>query len=135
MVIALYLTNPTGEKRKGVRWRGEGKSSPLAVPTKKEMNIDLLALTKPTEAVKQTQKAKNRKPTSSFSNTLLESIQKVNDLQKQADKSIEDLATGENRDVAQTMIAVEKANISFQLMTQIRNRIVETYQEVMRMQV
>jgi len=99
------------------------------------MNIDPLTITKPTEVVKRTQKAKDRKPESSFSKALLKSIQKVNDLQKQADKSIEELATGEERDIAQTMIAVEKANVSFQLMTQIRNRIVEAYQEVMRMQV
>ena len=99
------------------------------------MNIGPLTMTQNTDTAKQAQKTKSQKPKSSFSDTLLKSIQKVNDLQEEADKSIEELATGEKRDVAQTMIAIEKANISFQLMTQIRNRIVETYQEVMRMQV
>jgi flagellar hook-basal body complex protein FliE len=70
----------------------------------------------------------------SFAETMKASIAEVNQLQKQADQTIEALATGETKDVAQTMIAVEKANISFQLMTQIRNRIIEAYQEVMRMQ-
>ena len=70
----------------------------------------------------------------SFSDTLKDSINEVNKLQKQADRAIEALSTGETKDIAQTMIAVEKANISFQLMTQIRNRILEAYQEVLRMQ-
>jgi len=99
------------------------------------MNIEPLITTQQTDVAKQIKKVKAQKPKSSFSETLLKSIQKVNDLQEEADKSIEELATGENRDIAQTMISIEKANISFQLMTQIRNRIVETYQEVMRMQV
>ena len=64
-----------------------------------------------------------------------DSIRQVNDMQQKADKAIESLATGEVKDIAQTMIAVEKADLSFELMTQIRNRIVEAYQEVMRMQV
>jgi len=63
------------------------------------------------------------------------SIQQANAMQHEADQAIEALATGEVKDIAQTMIAVEKANLSFQLMTQVRNRIVEAYQEVMRMQV
>jgi len=70
----------------------------------------------------------------SFSDTLRDSISDVNRLQEQADQAIESLAKGETKDIAQTMVAVEKANISFQLMTQVRNRLIEAYQEIMRMQ-
>ena len=70
----------------------------------------------------------------SFTETLKESIADVNRLQKEADQAIESLVVGKTKDIAQTMIAVEKANVSFQLMTQVRNRILEAYQEVMRMQ-
>ena len=70
----------------------------------------------------------------SFTDTLKESIEEVNRLQKKADHAIDAFSTGETQGIAQTMIAVEKANISFQLMTQVRNRILEAYQEVMRMQ-
>jgi len=69
----------------------------------------------------------------SFRETLEEAIQRVNDLQLQADQAIQELTTGESKDVAQTMIAVQKASLSFQLMTQIRNKIVQAYEEVMRM--
>ena len=53
----------------------------------------------------------------------------------QSDQAIQKLATGENRNLHETMIAVEKASISFLFMSQVRNKALEAYQEVMRMQV
>jgi len=70
-----------------------------------------------------------------FSKMLIESIEKVNDLQKQADKSIDELVVGDNKDIVQTMITMEKADVSFRLMMQIRNKILQAYEEVMRTQV
>ena len=69
----------------------------------------------------------------SFLDTLKSSIAQVNEAQLQADAAISGILTGEQSDVAGTMIAVQKANISFQLMTQVRNKIVEAYERVMRM--
>ena len=71
----------------------------------------------------------------SFADTLSESLNKVNDLQKEADKAIEDFATGKTRNIHETMIAVNKADLAFRLTMQVRNKIVEAYQEVMRTQV
>jgi len=71
----------------------------------------------------------------SFSNVLMDSIDKVNNLQKQADTAIDDLVIGDNKDIVQTMITMEKADISFRLMMQVRNKILQAYEEVMRMQV
>ena len=71
----------------------------------------------------------------SFAENLAESLDKVNNLQKEADKAIEDFATGETRNIHETMIAVNKADLAFRLTMQVRNKIVEAYQEVMRMQV
>lgn len=70
-----------------------------------------------------------------FSKMLMESMEKVNDLQKQADKAIDELVVGDSKDVVQTMIAMEKADVSFRLMMQVRNKILQAYEEVMRMQV
>lgn len=64
-----------------------------------------------------------------------ELVSKVNDMSMQSDKAIQRLATGENRNLHETMIAVEKASISFLFMSQVRNKALEAYQEVMRMQV
>ncbi|KMP12582.1 flagellar hook-basal body complex protein FliE [Candidatus Nitromaritima sp. SCGC AAA799-C22] len=71
----------------------------------------------------------------SFADTLADSLNKVNDLQKKADEAIEDFATGETRNIHETMIAVNKADLAFRLTMQVRNKIVEAYQEVMRTQV
>ncbi len=71
----------------------------------------------------------------SFADTLAESLDKVNNLQKEADKAIEDFAIGKTRNIHETMIAVNKADLAFRLTMQVRNKIVEAYQEVMRMQV
>lgn len=64
-----------------------------------------------------------------------ELVGKVNNMQVQSDQAIQRLATGENRNLHETMIAVEKASISFQFMSQVRNKALEAYQEVMRMPV
>ena len=71
----------------------------------------------------------------SFADTLTESLDKVNSLQKEADRAIEDFATGQTRNIHETMIAVNKADLAFRLTMQVRNKIVEAYQEVMRTQV
>lgn len=64
-----------------------------------------------------------------------ELVGKVNDLSQQSDQAIQKLATGENRNLHETMIAVEKASVSFLFMSQVRNKALEAYQEVMRMPV
>ena len=70
----------------------------------------------------------------SFLDTLKESIEKVNDLQEQADVASSDLVSGSNTDIVQTMVTMEKADISFRLMMQVRNKIIQAYEEIMRMQ-
>lgn len=64
-----------------------------------------------------------------------ELVSKVNDLQNQSDKAIQGLASGENKNLHEVMISMEKASISFQFMSSVRNKALEAYQEVMRMQV
>lgn len=64
-----------------------------------------------------------------------ELVGKVNDLSQQSDQAVQKLATGENRNLHETMIAVEKASVSFLFMSQVRNKALEAYQEVMRMPV
>jgi len=70
-----------------------------------------------------------------FKETLNEFMSDVNELQKDAGKSVEKLLTGEIKDVHDVMVAVEKANTSFELMMEIRNKMLDAYREIMRMQV
>ncbi len=99
----------------------------------KEMSVtpELQAL-----STKQTQgpEAKSRGD-SAFAQFLEESIDQVNELQKEASLSAESLAAGNGENIHETMIALEKAELSFKMMMQVRNKIIKAYEEVMRMQV
>jgi flagellar hook-basal body complex protein FliE len=74
-------------------------------------------------------------PAQPFSEHLSEQISRVNELQMEADQSIEDLVTGNSDDIHSTMIAVQKADVSFRLLMAVRNKLLDAYDEVMRMQV
>lgn len=67
-----------------------------------------------------------------FVDTLKNSVEKVNELQNEADKQINKLALGDSKSIVKTMIAVEKADVSFKLATQVRNKSVDAYKELMR---
>lgn len=71
----------------------------------------------------------------SFANVLADAVTEVQRLQTEADTQIQKLVSGEVKDVTEAMVAVEKADVSFQTMMAIRNKIVAAYEEVMRMQV
>jgi len=71
---------------------------------------------------------------SSFTTTLNQAMEQVEDLQTEAQAQVADLLEGKGADVHSAMIAVEKAGLSFELMMQVRNKIVAAYQEVTRMQ-
>ncbi|MBI5643095.1 MAG: flagellar hook-basal body complex protein FliE [Deltaproteobacteria bacterium] len=70
-----------------------------------------------------------------FSTVLKDSIEKVNKLQTEADQAIQGLAKGDVNNIHETMIAIEKANLSFNMMVQVRNKLVAAYEEIMRTQV
>lgn len=71
----------------------------------------------------------------SFADTLKDAVAGVNEMQKTSDKAIQNLATGKTDNVADVMIAAEKADIALKVMVQVRNKIIDAYQEVMKMQV
>ena len=68
----------------------------------------------------------------SFSSYLEEKIGEVDRLQQSADQAIQDMAAGREGDINKVVNAVEKANLAFQMMLQIRNKLVDAYQEIMR---
>ncbi|MBU6375700.1 MAG: flagellar hook-basal body complex protein FliE [Bdellovibrionales bacterium] len=71
----------------------------------------------------------------SFSDILKNSLEQVNQHQVQADQAIRELAAGRNKNIHETMLAVERADSSLKLMMQVRNKILDAYREIMRMQV
>jgi len=75
------------------------------------------------------------KGSGSFASVLKDSLTEVNKMQQKADAAVTALATGEKVSLHETMIAMEQADVSFRMMMQVRNKIVEAYQEILRMQV
>ncbi|MGQ9474359.1 MAG: flagellar hook-basal body complex protein FliE [Candidatus Caldatribacteriaceae bacterium] len=77
---------------------------------------------------------KNKDSGDGFGKMLLDALQEVNDLQIEADRAIQDVVLGKEEDLHRAMIALEKANLALGLTVQVRNKVVEAYQEIMRMQ-
>ena len=70
-----------------------------------------------------------------FGDLLKNAVKAVNSMQHEAGRLEDAVAKGENVNIHQAVIAGEKAGLSFRLLTQVRNKMVEAYQEVLRMQV
>ena len=82
--------------------------------------------------------SQREKPTqggTAFSEILGNAIDEVNSLQTQAGEQVQKAMTGEITDIHTAMIAVQKADVSFQMMMQVRNKLVSAYQEIMKLQV
>jgi flagellar hook-basal body complex protein FliE len=71
----------------------------------------------------------------SFGDTLKDAVNQVDAAQRSADSQIEAFVAGEQENVHEVMIAMNQAKLAFQLMTEVRNKTLETYHELMRMQV
>ena len=87
----------------------------------------------PTASVRKPEGTKVKQ--NDFYNMLKGSLNKVNALQKDADHAIHDLVVTNEKDVHQTMIAMEKADVSFKLLMKVRNKIISSYEEIMRMNI
>ncbi len=72
---------------------------------------------------------------SSFSQILNDAVGEVNKLQNEALRDMEEFALGKVDDIHKPIIAMEKASIALELLVQVRNKAVEAYQEIMRMQI
>ncbi len=70
-----------------------------------------------------------------FRSFLIESLEKVNQLQTEADQGVQKLLTGETDNVAEVFSASKKAGVAFDLLMEIRNKLVDAYNEVQQMRV
>lgn len=70
----------------------------------------------------------------SFSDLLKQALEEVNDSQATAEQEARNLMTGESTDMHTAILAVQKADVSFQMMMAVRSKLIEAYREVMRMQ-
>lgn len=78
-------------------------------------------------------KKQKNKNVPSFKETLESFLKDVNSMQLKAGESIEKMMSGEITDVHQVMATVEEANVAFNMMMEIRNKVMDAYQEIMRL--
>ncbi len=70
-----------------------------------------------------------------FGAMLEDALENVNDQMLQSGEMVQKMASGEDVDIADTMISVTKAGISFRMLLQVRNKALSAYEEIMRMSV
>lgn len=111
----------------------------MAVSGISPSSIDLDSLT---QEMRRAADSVNSKATSAgdsgkseFLDLLEKGMNEVNTASKQAEEASMDLASGKSSNIHETMLAVTKAELGFNMMVQLRNKVIESYQEVMRMQV
>ena len=71
--------------------------------------------------------------TTSFGDFLKKSIDEINTLQKDTNVAVKKLATGEEKDIHNTMITLQKAEVAFELVLHIQNKLIAAYDELRRM--
>ena len=72
--------------------------------------------------------------TQSFAETIEESLAKVNDMQAEKGRMIQDFASGKSQNVHELMISLQKAGLAMDMTSAVRNKVMQAYQELMRMQ-
>jgi flagellar hook-basal body complex protein FliE len=95
------------------------------------MRIDPQGLTTPAAP----QERKDQTKDINFSEQLKELLYSVNKKQTEASDQVSKVVTGESEDLHSAMIALEEASVSFQMMLEIRNKMLEAYQEINRMNI
>lgn len=77
----------------------------------------------------------NKQKNVNFEDVLKSYLNQTNDMQLDADAAIQDLITGKNTDIHSVMITTEEAKQSLELAVEIRNKLVDAYQEIMKMSI
>ncbi len=78
-------------------------------------------------------KSINKESGSGFDSVMNEAMNRVSQVRNDAEKAVNEMASG--GDVTNAILAIEKADMSFQLMVEVRNKLLRSYEEIMRMQV
>ena len=73
--------------------------------------------------------------TRSFAETLAQTVTEVQRLQNEADTTINKVVSGEIKDVSEAMVQLQKADTAFKTMMTVRGKVMDAYQEIMRMQI
>ena len=69
-----------------------------------------------------------------FQDVLRDALARVENSRAAADQAVDQFITGDNQDLHSTVLATQKASLDFEYLLQVRNKVVQSYQEIMRMQ-
>ena len=94
--------------------------------------LELQRLSREAQAVSQ---PATGNPTTTFVGTLNQALQQVNNLQQQADQKITAVTTGQSQDTLGAVVALQRADLSMQLLAQVRNKALKAYEEIIKMPV
>lgn len=78
--------------------------------------------------------ASTKEATQSFAATIEESLAKVNEMQAEKSLMIQDFVSGKNQNVHELMITLQKAGLAMDMTSAVRNKVMQAYQEIMRIQ-
>jgi flagellar hook-basal body complex protein FliE len=106
-----------------------GMATPEAAP------LPTTRIQMPEELAEPTGTGSVQAPNQSFSSMLGQFVSDVNAQQNISAQAVSAVQSGQNVPLHQAVIAMEEANVSFQLMVEVRNRLLDAYQEIMRMQI
>jgi len=70
-----------------------------------------------------------------FSKVLEKSLDQVNEFQVEADTAIKEFLAGRNKNIHETLLTIERADTSLKILMQVRNKVLDAYKEIMRMQI
>jgi flagellar hook-basal body complex protein FliE len=101
------------------------------------MSVETVTFIEPLKAIEFGSgiSATGTKESGDFATWFDNQLSELNDQIKTSEVELRQLATGETNNIHHVMLSLEKAKLSFQLMMQVRNKALEAYQDVMRMQV
>lgn len=95
--------------------------------------IDISGLPGKIQSTMPSSSEKNTNNGASFDNILMKSLKEVNSAQISANNAVNSLVAGKTENIHETMIQMQKASISFQMMMEVRNKLVDAYNEIIKM--
>lgn len=98
-------------------------------------NLRIGAAAGPSPGTPATGSSSTAETSTGFGDVLQKSLDAVNSQIQEADKLADGLVSGRHANIHETMIAMEKADISFRLLTNVQNKVVSAYDEIERLQV
>lgn len=98
------------------------------------MNIESIRVNSMLNAIEGKSQTKEMENENGFSKVISDALGKVNDSQVNADSNVESLIKGEDVNMHEVMLSMQEAQLSMQLLIEVRNKVVEAYQEANKVQ-